>query len=121
MLIVKNCTLFECIVNSALYDAITTQFQRTSCTTHKRQHLPLTFVHLYARNLCYGLPNLQCSRRIVGSATGAPKFFQCIRLSEYQVCNLKIWIYCFLKAVALFIFDVLKFVAIFNFRKCNLS
>ena len=33
-----------------------TQFRRLNCTTHKGHHLPLTFAHLYAQNLCNGYP-----------------------------------------------------------------
>ena len=57
LLIIKNCTFFECIWKFHLYMVrLLTQFRRTSCTTHKHkgQHLPLTFAHLYARNLCNG-------------------------------------------------------------------
>ena len=55
-----------------------TQFWRTRCTTHKGQHLTLTFVVCKLEICATVAPNLQCSRRTVGGVTNAPKFVQCI-------------------------------------------
>ena len=86
LLIIKNCKFFECIVNSTFTwcDYWLSFGART--VPYIRDNICPILSRICTPEICATVaPNLQCSRRTVGDATGAPNFFQCRGL---KLCTL---------------------------------
>ena len=75
---IKNCKFFECIINSTFtWCDYRLSFDAQAIPRIRDSICPL-LSYICTLEICATVATImQCSRRTVGGATGAPTFFQC--------------------------------------------